>query len=113
MTSEAFVRPLETITMKLELPCGVKPRFALGRLLATPGGLAALFVAETAPGELLKRHVEGDWGDVTLHDWRENEFSVDANLRLLSSYTLETKVRVWVVTEADRSMTTLLLPDEY
>ncbi|WP_233829199.1 hypothetical protein [Paraburkholderia sp. ZP32-5] len=99
--------------MKLELPQGVKPRFALGRLLATPSALAALILAEISPGDLLKRHVEGDWGDVTLHDWRENEFSVKADLRLLSSYMLKTNVRVWVITEADRSITTLLLPDEY
>ncbi|EMH2963298.1 hypothetical protein V6G44_001990 [Burkholderia multivorans] len=99
--------------MKLDLPRGTVQRFALGRLLATPNALAALMLADASPLDLLKRHAAGDWGDVPLHDRRENELAVKVGSRLMSSYTLLTKARVWVITEADRSATTLLLPDEY
>lgn len=99
--------------MKLDLPRGAVHRFALGRLLATPNALAALLLAETSLIDLLKRHAAGDWGDVPLRDWQENELAIEAGHRLMSSYTLTTEVRVWVITEADRAVTTLLLPDEY
>lgn len=99
--------------MKLDLPRGMAQRFALGRLLATPNALAALVLADVSPIDLLKRHAAGDWGDVPLHDLRENEFAIEMGNRLMSSYMLLTKARVWVITEADRSATTLLLPDEY
>jgi hypothetical protein len=63
---------------------------------------------------LLSRHVCGDWGEVCAEDARENDFSVDHGFRILSAYTLSTTgVKVWVITEADRSATTILLPDEY
>lgn len=88
-------------------------RFRLGQIVATPGALDALDAAGVSAGALLSRHVIGDWGDIPAEDAEENEFSVGRRLRLLSAYTLPNKVRVWVITEADRSVTTLLLPDEY
>lgn len=89
------------------------PRFRLGRLVATPGALAALRHAESHPIALLVRHMRGDWGELDDEDRAQNEMSLITGMRLLSSYTLETGTKVWVITEADRSATTILLPDEY
>ncbi len=90
-----------------------KPLFALGQVVATPGALDALKKAKQDPGGLLLRHVTGDWGDVPEEDKEENELSVDEELRILSSYELESGDKVWLITEADRSATTFLLPAEY
>lgn len=69
--------------------------------------------AEKHPAELLVRHVTGDWGELEEEDKEENERSVEQGFRILSAYKLETGVKVWVITEWDRSVTTLLLPSEY
>lgn len=90
-----------------------KPRFALGQVVATPGALDALKEAKQQPAEFLGRHVSGDWGEVPPEDAAENELSVKQGFRILSAYTLKTGVKIWVITEADRSATTLLLPSEY
>jgi hypothetical protein len=68
---------------------------------------------EVSPSELLERHASGDWGDVPPEDARENEFALERGFRVMSSYPLYGGVRVWVITEADRSSTCLLLPSEY
>ena len=65
------------------------------------------------PLAFLIRHVCGDWGDLDEHDHGENELSVREGFRILSSYNLPDGERLWIITEADRSATTLLLPDEY
>lgn len=88
-------------------------RFPLGRIVATPGALAALEEAAETPATLLQRHVTGDWGEVSEHDRQENDLSVTNSFRLLSSYTLPSGTKLWVITEADRSATTLLLPSGY
>jgi hypothetical protein len=95
-------------------------KFLLGQLVATPGALAALSQANQSPVEFLSRHQHGDWGDVSEEDKQENEFSVLNDLRILSAYTLTTKevlheagVKIWIITEADRSVTTILLPEDY
>ena len=88
-------------------------KVSLGRVVATPGALSALEEAcESALGYLM-RHASGDWGDVPPEDWEENEFSLTNDFRLLSSYTLRNETRIWIITEADRSITTILLPEEY
>ncbi len=87
--------------------------FELGRTLATPGALQALVCAEQLPTELLRRHLSGDWGDVDKEDWRANDRALKDEERLFSAYILRTDVKVWVITEWDRSATTLLLPEEY
>ena len=87
-------------------------RFPLGRIVATPGALEALQKAGQEPLTLLTRHVSGDWGELDEHDRRENEFSVEHGFRILSAYTL-CGTRIWIITEADRSVTTLLLTSEY
>jgi hypothetical protein len=88
-------------------------RFPLGRVVATPGALAALEETGESPGLFIKRHVTGDWGNVDEHDRQENELSVVQGFRLLSAYTLSNGTKLWIITEADRSSTTLLLPSEY
>ena len=89
------------------------PLFPLGRIVATPGALDAMREAGQDPRQLLHRHNTGDWGDLCEEDEAENNFSVPRRLRILSAYILSTGVKVWVLTEADRSATTLLLPSEY
>jgi hypothetical protein len=88
-------------------------RFPLGRTVATPGALEALERAGETPLPYLVRHVAGDWGDLDQDDKAENEAAVDDGLRILSAYRISDDSRIWVITEADRSVTTVLLPEEY
>ena len=93
-------------------------KFQLGRTVATPGALAALQVVGIAPSALLHRHQQGDWGDVSEHDARQNEIALLYGSRILSAYLLPTGVRIWVITEGtdehgNRESTCLLLPSEY
>ena len=90
-----------------------KPLFDLGSLVSTPGALAALAKSGQTPLDFLSRHITGDWGDLEEEDRKENELSVKQGFRILSSYKTNAGQKVWVITEADRSVTTLLLPEEY
>jgi len=89
-----------------------QPVFELGQIVATPGALAALKKAGQQPGEFLTRHVNREWGDLRDEDRRENEYSLEHGFRLLSAYKTNAGDRVWIITEADRSVT-ILLPEEY
>ena len=80
--------------------------------MATPGALEVLREAGEDPLSYLSRHASGDWGDLDPHDRRENGLALKHGRRLLCSYPVG-EGRVWVITEADRSYTTLLLPEEY
>ena len=73
----------------------------------------ALLRAGQSPAEFLERHVQGDWGDLCAEDVVENEYAVAHGLQILSSYITSAGDRIWLITEADRSATTFLLPDEY
>jgi hypothetical protein len=86
------------------------PVVDLGMMLVTPGVLHELDEAWVA--ELLARHQGGDWGDVGAEDWRLNDQALKNGGRLFSAYDTEAG-RVWIITEADRSATTVLLPAEY
>lgn len=86
--------------------------FPLGHLVATPGALELLDQAAVNASDLLQRHQHGDWGNVPPEDAEENELSVINGFRILSSYPVGDG-RIWIITEADRSSTTLLLPEEY
>ncbi len=88
-------------------------KFQLGTVVATPGALSALENAGQSPLELLQRHASGDWGDIDAADRKENELSLKHGFRLLSAYSLSGGTRLWIITEADRSATTILLPEEY
>ena len=90
-----------------------KPLFPLGQTVATPGALEALEEAGQSAIEFLMRHQSGDWGIVPEEDKAENDYSVSRQLRILSAYELNTGVKIWLLTEADRSVTTCLLPAEY
>ena len=90
-----------------------KPRFSLGQVVATPGALAALETAKQTPMELLQRHVVLDQGELDEEDQQTNEAAVKNGERILSSYLLNDGTKIWIITEADRSSTCVLLPDEY
>jgi len=89
------------------------PLFPPGRMVATPGALALLEQTNKSPLEFLARHLRGDWGDLDKEDKTENELSLKHGFHLMSSYQVTEAEKLWVITEADRSVTTLLLPEEY
>ena len=96
-----------------------RPKFPLGRIYATPGALKLLEGGRQSPHDLLARHVHGDWGLVPWDDAAANEHAIRHGLRILSSYAVGSaesagnRSVIWIITEADRSATTLLLPQEY
>ena len=89
------------------------PLFPPGRLVATPGALALLAQVNRSSVEFVSRHLRGDWGDLCQEDKTENEVSLKYGFRLMSSYPVTDNAKIWIITEADRSVTTLLLPEEY
>jgi len=95
------------------LPAPLSPRFFTKQIVATPGALAALKASDVTFVSLLARHFAGDWGSVPLADARMNDQALQSGGRLLSSYLIGAHVRIWAITESDRSLTTLLLPSEY
>ena len=88
------------------------PLLPLGRLVATPGALEVLAETGEDPLVYLSRHASGDWGEVDEHGRRENELSLRYAWRVLSSYPVGGKT-IWIITAADRSVTTILLREEY
>jgi hypothetical protein len=93
--------------------CWPSVDLTLGQIISTPGVINALANAQQNPVSLLDRHRYGDWGDVGSQDWALNDRAVTGGDRVLSVYRLKDGIKVWIITEADRSATTLLLPDEY
>jgi len=91
----------------------IKPKFSLGQLVATPGALRALEAAGQSPGYFLDRHLAGDWGEVCDDDKRLNDEALVDGSRILSAYRTLKGVKIWIITEADRSSSCVLLPDEY
>ena len=90
------------------------PLFPLGQVVTTPGALAALEKAGQQAQEFLSRHAHGDWGDeLSEQDRKENQLSLEHGFRLLSTYRTHAGDKLWIITESDRSVTTLLLPEEY
>lgn len=90
-----------------------KPLFELGKIVATPGCIEALSKTRVSAMDLLRRHVTGDWGECGDEDASTNGEAVKEGFRVFSVYRLSDKVKVWIITEADRSSTCLLLPSEY
>jgi hypothetical protein len=88
------------------------PLFPLGQVVATRGAIVLMEAARIDPAELLQRHQFGDWGDLDPEDQHENEYALGRRLRIFSAYG-KPPDRLWVITEADRSVTTILRPDEY
>lgn len=100
---------IEILYRELEKP----GKFELGHLVMTVGASEALLTAQQIPPEFLLRHKHGDWGDLCTEDQHENERSLRLGNRLLSAYLTRTEEKLWIITEWDRSATTLLLPEEY
>ena len=88
-------------------------KFTPGQIVATPAALAALERAGQSPVTFISRHVCGDWGDLGADDTAENQLSLTEGLRIFSSYVISATLKVWVITEADRSSTCILLPSDY
>jgi hypothetical protein len=87
--------------------------FLLGSLTATRGALAALEESGEAPLAFLARHASGDWGELGSEDKRANDRALRSGERILSAYRTGKGRKLWVITEADRSSTCILLPEEY
>jgi len=98
---------------KLEILNESKVLFPLGNVYLTIGAREALEESNQTATEFLAKHQSGDYGDICEDDKRENELSVKEGFRILSSYKTSKDVKMWLITEADRSSTTLLLPEEY
>lgn len=96
-----------------------KPKFRLGQIVATPGALTALERSNETPMTFLKRHLFGDWGDLCKEDAALNDQAItnegdgEKQQRVLSSYKTSKGDKIWIITEWDRSVTTILLPSEY
>ena len=88
-------------------------RFALGQSFVTPGAEEALQIAGQTEIEFLRRHMSGDFGELADQDAWGNELSLREGFRVLSAYRTAKGHIIWIITEADRSATTILLPDEY
>lgn len=90
------------------------PLFPLGQIVATPAAIEAFEAARQTPSEFLARHVRGDWGDeICDEDKSSNEEALKDGSRLLSAYRLKTGTKIWIITEADRTSTCVLLPSDY
>lgn len=89
------------------------PLFELGQIVSTPGALAAIEKSNELYETFLRRHRAGDWGLVDREDMQVNNEALKNGYRLLSAYRLRSGEKIWIITEADRSSTTILLPDEY
>ncbi|CAG9234947.1 hypothetical protein [Burkholderia vietnamiensis] len=97
----------------MNIGSGNRRRFSMGRPVITPAAQAALDAAGIPGVMLLARHANCDWGELSVEDFAANELAVLTGRRLLSSYDLPGGEKIWVITEADRSATTILLPDDY
>jgi hypothetical protein len=97
----------------------ITPKFSLGRVVATPLAIEALKEAEQSPAHFLELHVTGRWGDLGAEDRRLNDQAIaheddpDRRDRVLSTYMTRAGAKLYVITEHDRSVTTILLPEEY
>jgi len=106
----------QTLTVKADNPTAqgfLTPKFSPGQIVATPGALALLEEHHCVPIDLLSRHLRGDWGDLPPEDAGLNDDALNRGGRLLSAYRIGENARMWIITECDRSVTTLLLPSEY
>lgn len=86
-------------------------KFRLGRIVATANALSRLTQEDILAG--IRRHQSGDWGELGRDDWRANELALEEGTRLFSMYRSVSNIRFYVITEADRSSTTVLLPEDY
>ncbi|MBW8016574.1 MAG: hypothetical protein FVQ82_10325 [Planctomycetes bacterium] len=96
-----------------------RPKFKLGKTVITPGGIDALSKSNQLPDPFLNRHITGDWGDICQEDAELNNQAIahegeeDKQMRVMSVYKTNKNETIWIITEWDRSVTTILLPNEY
>ncbi|MGE3308453.1 MAG: hypothetical protein AB7O66_00670 [Limisphaerales bacterium] len=91
--------------------CGAEPKFSLGHTVITATAAAVLPDHEVRAA--LARHVRGDWGNLGAEDWASNDRALVEGTRLLSAYCSQAGIRFWIISEWDRSITTVLLPEDY
>lgn len=91
----------------------VTPKFQLGQVVATPGAIEAMDAAGQTADFFLDQHASGNWGVVDQEDWALNDQAILDGDRILSAYQTLKGTKIWIITEHDRSATTLLLPEEY
>lgn len=87
--------------------------FPIGLMVATPTALAAFARNGQTPLPFLQRHQSGDWGDLDKDDREANNAALKNGSRILSAYYLNDREKIWIITEADRSSTCVLLPEDY
>ena len=92
---------------------GTRPLFCLGQIVSTPGSLEAIHKSEQSIADFIGRHLLGDWGELCDEDRQANQDALQEGLRLMSVYRTHDGEKLWCITEADRSVTTVLLPEEY
>ncbi|WP_237881364.1 hypothetical protein [Pseudomonas sp. PGPR40] len=97
----------------LKFSDSAKPMSELGALVITPGVDALMRSKRLDPFHYFGRHMLGDWGDICDEDRQLNEEALISDYRLMSVYDVEPGLKLWIITEADRSVTTILLPEEY
>jgi hypothetical protein len=90
-----------------------KQLFPIGRVVSTGAAIRLMDGSVELAALLMTRHTAGDWGDIDSEDWELNDRALAMGSRLMSSYTLVDVGKIWIITEADRSVTTLLLPSDY
>ncbi|MDH0382366.1 type I restriction endonuclease subunit M [Comamonas aquatica] len=110
---QAAACPNDSSSASLQNASVSLPLFPLGQVLATPGVLELLETYQLPPLSFIQRHVVGDWGDICAEDQQVNADALQYGYRLMSVYAITPTEKLWVITEADRSCTTLLLPEEY
>ena len=95
------------------------PKFKLGKIVITPRSISSLAKSNQLPSDFLTKHQSGDWGELDNFDKKQNDLAIaneghlDQQQRVLSSYKSKLNEKIWIITEWDRSITTILLPDEY
>lgn len=112
-TSQAAACPNDSSSASSQKAAASLPLYPLGQVLATPSALALLETHQLTALPFVLRHVSGDWGDICAEDRQANADALQHGYRLMSVYALTPSDKLWIITEADRSSTTLLLPEEY
>lgn len=112
-TSQAAACPNDSSSASSQKTAVGLHLFLLGQVLATPGVLELLQSHQLLPLSFIQRHVVGDWGDICAEDQQVNADALQYGYRLMSVYAITPTEKLWIITEADRSCTTLLLPEEY
>jgi len=112
MPNKEPATPQETETNQPDEERIPKMLFELGQIVVTVGAVESLKIIERHAIQLIARHVEGEWGDLPPEDIQENQLSLEQGYRMFSAYNIE-DARFYVITEWDRSVTTVLLPEEY